>query len=132
MVEANAPGNGPRPGEPSAAPCPAPPDGGEGAVCTTASRCRRVGAARGGVESPVCVGRSLTNAQQGPYYWLCRQCMIVYPGFETEAEALRMARSHGLLRWREHAVGQAVRTKRLAGLDGDLTYEELRTALGGT
>ncbi|MFJ9610077.1 hypothetical protein ACIRS1_27420 [Kitasatospora sp. NPDC101176] len=54
--------------------------------------------------------------------------MIVYPGFETQEAARHMAHSHGVLRWREHAVGRAVEAKRRAGLAATLTLEELQAA----
>ncbi|RSS81170.1 hypothetical protein [Streptomyces sp. WAC06614] len=100
-----------------------------GAICATATSCRRVRAPGGDEESPVCLGRSAPH-EGSHYYWLCRQCVIVYPGFETEAAALRMAQAHCVLRWHEHAVGRAVRAKRGAGLEGNLTTDELRAAFG--
>ncbi|MFF4369340.1 hypothetical protein [Streptomyces sp. NPDC001594] len=101
---------------------------GAGGICAAASWCRRVGAPGEEAESPVCVGRSPWG-MTGRYYWLCRQCVIVYPGFKSEAAAQRMAHAHAVLRWSEHAVGRAVRAKRRAGQEGDLTEDELRSAL---
>ncbi|MFK0224060.1 hypothetical protein ACIQWN_38545 [Streptomyces vinaceus] len=79
-------------------------------------------------DSPVCMGRSPSDTGGG-YYWLCRQCLIVYPGFKNEEAARRMAHSHCVLRWREHAVGRAIGAKRRAGLEMNLTHDELVTAL---
>lgn len=101
---------------------------GAGDICTTASWCRLVRVSDEDAASPVCLGRSPVG-EGGRYYWLCRQCVIVYPGFTSERTARRMASSHCLLRWREHAVGRAVKAKRQAGLEANLTYEELRCVL---
>lgn len=99
-----------------------------GALCAAATWCRPVGDRSAGAPGPVCVGRSASGGPGG-YFWLCRQCVIVYPGFDAEDAARRMARSHSELRWREHAVGRAVRAKRSAGMPADLSTEELRAAL---
>ncbi|MET8753214.1 hypothetical protein ABZW32_24420 [Streptomyces sp. NPDC004667] len=113
---------------------PCVPEAGEAAngVCTRAAWCRRVTAETEAEDpdGPVCLGRG--PAADDDYFWLCRQCLIVYPGFRSEAAALRMARSHCVLRRREHLVGKAVRARRRAGLPADLSYEELREALRDT
>ncbi|MFE3765437.1 hypothetical protein ACFXPI_27170 [Streptomyces sp. NPDC059104] len=113
------------PGRDRGAACMPEAGGAAGGVCTRAARCGRVTAEPEDPDSPVCWGRG----PDGGYFWLCRQCVIVYPGFASEAAALRMARSHCVLRRREHLVGRAVRARRRAGLPADLSYEELREAL---